>query len=231
MLDALQYMVDRSDRFLALAWEHLLLVAAGVGVAAAIGIPLGVLIARRPRWAGTVLGVSNTLQTVPVLAMIGVVMLFTGLGKDTAVICIAAYSLMPIVRNTYVGITSIDSAVVDAARAMGMTPRQLLLHVQVPLALPAIAAGLRTGALVGMGTASVMSLVAAGGLGAEIFMGLSRISNRIILAGIFALVALTLLLDAVMGLITWLLTSPGIRTTGPRRRSVAASRRRVGIGA
>jgi osmoprotectant transport system permease protein len=185
--------------------QHLGLVgAATTFIGVAVGVPLGVAITRRPRARVIVLGVANVLQTVPSLALFGFLLplpLLGGIGAGTAVVALVVYALLPIVRNTFVGITTIDPAVRDAAVGMGMTDRQILRLVELPLAMPVILAGVRTATVIGVGIATIAAAIGAGGLGDFIFRGLAMVDNAVILAGAVPAAALALVLDGVLHLI------------------------------
>ena len=155
-------------------------------MAVAVGVPLGILAARRPRVGAPIVWLANAAQTIPSLAMFGFLLplpFIGGLGARVAIIVLIVYALLPIVRTTIAGIRSVDRALVEAGTALGMTPRQLLRQVQLPLALPSIVAGIRVAAVIGVGTATIAAAVGAGGLGEYIFRGLSMVDPTVILAG------------------------------------------------
>jgi osmoprotectant transport system permease protein len=181
---------------------HVALVAVSTLVATAIGVPLGVLLTRRPRWRGPVLGLANVLQTVPSLALFGFLIplpLLGGIGARTAVVALVVYALLPVVRNTYTGIAGVDPAVREAARGMGMTDGELLRLVELPLAAPVILAGVRIATVVGVGTATIAAAIGAGGLGVYIFRGVATVNDTLILAGALPAAALALAADALLG--------------------------------
>jgi osmoprotectant transport system permease protein len=184
--------------------QHLGLVGAATLVGVAIGVPLGIVITRRPRARVVVLGIANVLQTVPSLALFGFLLplpLLGGVGAGTAIVALVVYALLPIVRNTFVGITTIDPAVRDAAVGMGMTDRQILRLVELPLAMPVILAGVRTATVIGVGIATIAAAIGAGGLGDFIFRGLAMVDNAVILAGAVPAAALALTLDGALHMI------------------------------
>ena len=198
-MEFLNYLGNNSDRIIRLTIEHLELVGIAVFVAAAIGIPLGVAASRQPvlrRWS---LALANVLQTVPSLALFGFLIPATGIGARTAIIALALYALLPILHNTCVGIAGVDRAVIEAARGMGMTPAQMLLHVELPLAMRVILAGVRVAAVTSVGVATIAAAVGAGGLGTFIFQGLTMVNNNVILAGAIPAALLALLADAAFG--------------------------------
>jgi osmoprotectant transport system permease protein len=198
-MEFLTYIMHNSDRVLRLTVEHLELVGISIFAATAIGIPLGVAASRNAtlkRWS---LGFANVTQTVPSLALFGFLIPATGIGASTAVIALALYALLPILRNTCVGIAGVDRAVIEAALGMGMTRRQMLWQVELPLAMGVILAGLRVATVTSVGVATIAAAVGAGGLGTFIFQGLSMVNNNVILAGAVPAAILAVLADAGFG--------------------------------
>jgi osmoprotectant transport system permease protein len=194
----LQFLASHRDEFLSLVGQHLVLVGISTAVAILIGVPAGVLAARRPRLGAPLVWLVNAAQTIPSLAMFGFLLplpLIGGLGARVAITVLIIYALLPIVRTTVAGITSVDPSLVEAGTALGMTPGQLLRQVQLPLALPSIVAGIRVAAVIGVGTATIAAAVGAGGLGEYIFRGLSMVDPTVILAGAIPAAVLALALD------------------------------------
>ncbi len=189
----LQHRADVAFRTL----QHLGLVAASVGISVLLGVPLGIMVARRVSLRTPVLGVANVLQTIPSLALFGFLLAvpLIGLGARNAIIALVAYCLLPIIRNTYTGIAGVDRAVVEAARGMGMTDLQLLRVVELPLAAPVLLAGIRVAAVIGVGITTIAAAIGAGGLGVFIFRGLSMVDNGVIMAGAVPAALLALLVD------------------------------------
>jgi len=184
--------------------QHLLLVLVSTGVAVALGVPLGVLAVRRPRLGQPLLVAASVAQTIPSLALLGFLLplpFVGGVGPRTALVALTLYALLPIVRTTAAGLRSIDPSVIESGVAMGMTSRQLLTMVELPLALPSIVAGIRVATVVGVGTATIAAAIGAGGLGEYIFRGLSMVDTTTILAGALPAAALALGAD---GLLAWL---------------------------
>ncbi len=179
--------------------EHMVLVSISILIAVAIGLPFGVWIARREGPRPWVLGSANIVQTLPSLALFGFLIPFVGIGNKTAVVALVLYSLLPIIRNTYTGITGVDRAVVEAARGLGMTDRQLLWNVEIPLSLPVILAGIRVATVISVGLATIAGAIGAGGLGTYIFRGLSMVNNNVILAGAVPASILALIADTGLG--------------------------------
>src|SRR4051812_9025703 len=175
-----------TSELLSLIERHLLLVGVSTLVAIAIGVPAGIAAARRPRAGRAILAVTNAAQTIPSLALLGFLLplpFVGGVGSRVAIAALILYALLPIVRGTVAGLSSVDASVVAAGVTMGMTSRQLLWMVELPLALPAIVAGIRVATVIGVGTATVAAAVGAGGLGEYIFRGLSMVDSTVILAG------------------------------------------------
>jgi osmoprotectant transport system permease protein len=198
-MEFINYMMRNSDRVFQLTLEHLQLVGIAIFAATAIGIPLGIAAAQGPtlkRWS---LAFANVMQTVPSLALFGFLIPVTGIGARTAVIALALYALLPILRNTCAGIAGVDRAVIEAARGMGMTRAQMLWQVELPLAIRVILAGVRVAAVTSVGVATIAAAVGAGGLGTFIFQGLTMVNNNVILAGAIPAAVLALLADAGFG--------------------------------
>lgn len=191
-----------------LVLEHVWLVGISTLLAVAIGLPLGILLTRRPSLRKPILGGANVMQTVPSLALFGLLMPVPWLGERAdrlVILALTLYALLPIIRNTYAGITGVDAAVVEAGRGMGMTDLQLLFQVQLPLALGVIIAGVRVATVVSVGVATIAAAVGAGGLGEYIFRGLAMVNNQLILAGAIPAAALALFADIALGFIERLL--------------------------
>jgi len=182
-----------------LTLEHLALVSASIFLAAALGVPLGIALTRRPAWRSAALGFANVLQTVPSLALFGFLIPLTGVTARTAVLALTLYALLPILRNTCVGIAGVDRNVIEAARAMGMTSRQMLWQVELPLSLRVILAGVRVATVICVGVATIAAAIGAGGLGMYIFRGVSMVSHPVILAGAIPAALLAILADASLG--------------------------------
>jgi osmoprotectant transport system permease protein len=185
-----------------LTFEHLWMVAVSTLLAVAVGIPLGILITRRPVLYKPVIAIANIIQTVPSLALFGFLLPAPWIGERAgrlAVLALMLYALLPLIRNTYVGIKGVDVAIVEAARGMGMTDRQLLFQVELPLAASVILAGIRVAVVLSVGLATIAAAIGAGGLGELIFRGLSMVNNSVILAGAIPAALMALLADVVLG--------------------------------
>jgi osmoprotectant transport system permease protein len=187
-----------------LTMEHLWLIGAAMLAATAIAVPVGIALTRSPRWAKPVIGIANILQTIPSLAMFGFLLPLPWLGDRAAriaIVALTAYALLPILRNTYAGIRGIDPAVLEVARALGLTDLQRLYMVELPLAMSFILAGLRTATVTCVGIATIAAAVGAGGLGELIFRGVASVDNRLVLAGAIPAALLALVADAALGLL------------------------------
>ncbi|MTJ22971.1 ABC transporter permease subunit [Dolichospermum sp. UHCC 0352] len=181
--------------------EHLILVIISLAIAISIGLPVGIFITRQPKLASPILGLANAIQTIPSLAIFGFLIsvpFLGGIGKTPAIFALTLYALLPIIRNTYIGINSINPAIKEAGIGMGMTDQQLLLQVEIPLALPVILAGVRVATVISVGIATIAAAVGGGGLGVFIFRGISTVNNELILAG--AVPAAVIALSADFGL-------------------------------
>ncbi len=181
--------------------EHLILTIASMVLATTIGITIGILLTRFEKLSNPVLGIVGVIQTIPSLALLGFLLPVFGIGVTPAIIALFLYGLLPIVRNTYTGITEVDPSVKDASIGMGMTNAQLLRYVELPLAFPVILAGIRTATVINVGIATLCALIAAGGLGEFIFRGISLNNQHMILAGAIPASILAVLLDATIGFI------------------------------
>lgn len=184
-----------------LTLEHLWLVAGSMLLAVLIGLPLGILLTRRPGLNKPILGSANVVQTIPSLALFGFLLPMPWLGERAdrlAITALTLYALLPIIQNTYTGIRGVDPAVREAARGMGMTDKQLLLQVELPLALGVILAGVRVATVITVGIATIAAAIGAGGLGEFIFRGLAMVDNRVILAGAVPAAAMALVADSIL---------------------------------
>ena len=184
--------------------EHLELVLLSTSIAVLIGIPTGILLTRNHKLQGPVLGVANVMQTIPSLALFGFLIplpFIGGVGARTALVALVVYALLPIIRNTYAGIAGVDPAVREAGRGMGMTDRELLTMVELPLAAGVILSGIRVATVIGVGVATIAAAVGAGGLGVYIFRGVAVVNDTLILAGALPAAVLALAADGLLGLV------------------------------
>jgi osmoprotectant transport system permease protein len=201
-------MVDEIAR---LAVEHISMTLSAVAIAVAIGLPTGVLLVHQSRLRPWVLGFASVMQTVPSLALFGFLIplpFIGGIGKRTAIIALVLYALLPIVRSTLTGILSIDPAVLESARAMGMSGWQLIREVELPLASASILAGIRIAAVTTVGTTTIAAAIGAGGLGTLVFRGLATVDTQQILAGAVPAAVIALIADGGLGWIERKLASP-----------------------
>ena len=197
-----QFMLHNRAEVLELSVEHLWLVGVSTLLAVLVGIPLGILVTRWPALNKPVLGGANIIQTIPSLALFGFLLPVPWIGARAdrlAILALALYALLPLIRNTCVGIQSVDPAVVEAGRGMGLTDRQLLFQVELPLALGVIIAGVRVATVISVGLATIAAAIGAGGLGEYIFRGLAMVNNQVILAGAIPAAAMALLADVSLG--------------------------------
>ncbi|MDZ8055666.1 MAG: ABC transporter permease [Aulosira sp. ZfuVER01] len=182
--------------------EHLLMVGIAIVIAILIGIPLGILITRQTQLRQPILGIANILQTIPSLALFGLLIpvpIIGGIGVVPAIVALTLYSLLPIIRNTYTGITGVDPAIREAGRGMGMTDRELLFQVEIPLAMGVILAGVRVATVIAIGIATIAAAIGAGGLGVFIFRGIAVVNNQLILAGAIPAAVIALIADFGIG--------------------------------
>ncbi len=199
-----QFFAGHRVEILAATREHLTLVLIAMAIAVAIGVPLGLALVTHPRWRAAALAVASIFQTIPSLALFGFLIplpFLGGIGARTAIVALVLYALLPILRNTYVGLTGIDPAIIEAAEAMGMTERQILFRVRLPLATSFILAGVRTATVITIGVATIAAAIGAGGLGTFIFRGVAMVSDAVILAGAIPAALLALLADFLLGLL------------------------------
>lgn len=203
-MNVIQYFERHPDEILQATVEHIWLVGIAMLIAVAIGVPLGILVARRPWLSKPILGSANVAETIPSLALFGFLLPVPWLGDRAARLAIAAlalYALLPIIRNTAAGIASIDPAVREAARGMGMTPRQILFKVELPLSVSTVLAGVRVATVLTIGIATIAAAIGAGGLGEYIFRGLAMVNNSLILAGAIPAALLALAADFFLGVL------------------------------
>src|SRR5690349_24232356 len=203
-MNVVRFIVQNHTQVLQLTLEHLWLVGVSTAFAVLIGVPLGIVIALRPRLNKPVLASANVIQTIPSLALFGFLLPVPWLGERVdrlAILALTLYALLPIIRNTYAGIRGVDAAVVEAGRGMGLTESQLLLQVELPLAVSVMLSGVRVAVVISVGLATIAAAIGAGGLGEFIFRGLAMVDDRVILAG--AIPAAVLALGADLG-VGWL---------------------------
>lgn len=222
-----EFISQNSLEILSLTREHIFLVFVSTAIAVGIGVPLGILLTRNESLKMPVLGFANIMQTVPSLALFGLLIpiSFIGIGATAAIIALTLYSFLPIIRNTVTGISGVDRKVKEAAVAMGMTDLQILKMVELPLAAPVILTGIRVAVVIAVGVATIAAAVGAGGLGTYIFRGLRQNDNNLLLAGAVFSALLALLADLALGQIEKSYSLEGLRNRGSatRRKIIAAA--------
>jgi osmoprotectant transport system permease protein len=199
-----EYFSRHGSEILAATTQHVWLTGITMLLAVAIGVPLGIVVARRPWLSKPILGSANVAETIPSLALFGFLLPLPWLGERAdriAIVALTLYALLPIIRNTAAGITGVDPAVREAARGMGMTEWQILLRVELPLAFSTMLAGIRVATVWTIGIATIAAAVGAGGLGEYIFRGLAMVNDQVILAGAIPAAALALVADVLLGLL------------------------------
>jgi osmoprotectant transport system permease protein len=197
-----EFILRNRSEVLERSGEHMVLVCASMAISLAIGLPLGIALVSRARLQRWVIGVANVVQTIPSLALFGFLIpvpWIGGVGASTAIVALSLYALLPILRNTCTGIAGVDPAVIESARGMGMTPRQVLWQVQLPLAAPVLLAGIRVATAICIGVTTIAAAIGAGGLGVFIFRGLAMVNNQVILAGAIPAACLAIAADSGLG--------------------------------
>lgn len=198
LVNLLTIFQTRYDDIILASWEHLQLTFISLFIANLIAIPLGILLTRHKKWAEPVIGVTAVFQTIPSLALLGFMIPLLGIGSMPAIIALTIYGLLPILRNTYTGITGVAPAAVEAGAGMGMTSLQVLFMVELPMALPVIMAGVRTATVLIVGVATLAALIGAGGLGDLIFRGIAMANSSLILAGALPAAFLAIVFDFLL---------------------------------
>jgi len=201
----------RGGDLLAATGQHMQLVLISMAIAILVGVPLGIIVSRYPVLKTLILGGAGILQTIPSLALLGFMIPIFGIGLNTAIAALFLYSLLPIIRNTFAGIQDVDRAMIEAARGMGMTNRQILFKIEIPLSLSVIMAGIRTATVINIGTATLAAFIGAGGLGDFIFLGIQRNIDALILMGAIPAAILALILDFLLGRMEKLTTPKGLK--------------------
>jgi osmoprotectant transport system permease protein len=212
MANFIETIQSRSDLIQQAFLEHIYLSFVALAIGIAIALPLGILIARYRKYAEPVIGVTAVFQTIPSLALFGFLVPVIGIGSNTALIALIIYALLPILRNTYTGITSVDTSIIEAGRGMGMTRTQLLRQIEFPLALPFIMAGIRTATVLTVGIATLATFVGAGGLGDVIYRGLQSYNNALVLAGALPVALLAITFDLVLKWVEKKATPKGMKS-------------------
>lgn len=198
--------------------QHLFLVGVALGLGIIVAVPLGIILTRFPRWSSPVIAVVSIIQTIPSLVFFALLIPFLGIGLQPALIVLGLYSLLPILRNTYVGLRSVDPALIDASRGQGMTSWEILYMVELPLTAPIIVAGIRLAAIYLVSWATIAALIGAGGLGDLIFSGIDSYDTTLLLAGAIPTALLALVVGFLFGRIRRLVTPRGLRAEVVTRR-------------
>ena len=204
-------MMNNLDRILLKSLEHLTIASTALLLSLLVAIPLGIILTRQERLAPMVLGLANVIMTIPSLALLAFMLPFLGIGNKPAIAALSLYALMPIMRNTYTGITKVPSSLIEAGRGMGMTDFQLLYSVELPLALAVILAGIRTTFVILIGWATMAAFIGGGGLGQLIWSGLTNLNYNLILSGAIPAALLALLADFILGHLESWLTPQGLK--------------------
>lgn len=211
-LSLYEFFYYRIDELIAALFKHIQITGTAVGLAILVGVPVGIMITRKRNIADLVINIANVFQTLPSLALFGLIIPFLGIGVVPSVFVLFLYALLPIIKNTYIGITNVDPATIEAGVGMGMTSNQILTMIEVPLALPVIMGGIRVSTVINIGTATIAALIGAGGLGSFIFKGLSMNNNNMILMGAIPAAVLAIVVDFIFGKIEKALIPKGIQS-------------------
>ena len=206
----IQYIVDNYQLIVQKAGQHIVLAGIGVLIACAIGIPTGFLITNSRRASNIVINIANIFQTIPALAIFAFGIPLLGIGTKPAIFALVLYALLPIIKNTLIGINNVDPAIIEAARGMGMSKSQIMFKVEVPLAISVIMGGVRIATVTGIGIATIGAFIGAGGLGQLIFQGVGMVNYNMVVAGAIFSSLLALLADFILGILESKLTSKGI---------------------
>lgn len=205
------YMINNLDRIFLRSLEHLTIATSALLLSLLVAIPLGIILTRQEKLAPMVLGLANIIMTIPSLALLAFMLPFLGIGNKPAIAALSLYALMPIMRNTYTGITKVPSSLIEAGRGMGMTDFQLLYSVELPMALSVILAGVRTTFVILIGWATMAAFIGGGGLGQLIWSGLTNLNYNLILSGAIPAALLALLADFILGHMENWLTPQGLK--------------------
>ncbi len=211
MNDFIHTIVDRSDLIIDSFGQHIFLSFVALFVGVLISLPLGMFVARYRKYAETIIGITAVFQTIPSLALFGFLVPLIGIGSKTALVALIIYALLPILRNTYAGLTSVDGSIIEAGKGMGMTKNQILIKIELPLALPFIMAGIRTATVLTVGIATLATFVGAGGLGDVIYRGLQTYNNALVLAGALPVALLAIMFDIILKIFEKRVTPKGLK--------------------
>jgi osmoprotectant transport system permease protein len=198
IIDMFKLLFDRSEFFFDLLVEHFMLVIISVAIIGVVGLTLGILMTLNKKIANILLFITSFLYTIPSIAMFGILVAITGIGNKSAIVALVLYGLLPIIRNTYVGITEVNKDIIEAAKGMGTTKKQLLFKIQLPLASPVIFAGFRTMVIMTISLGGIASFIGAGGLGVAIYRGITTYNTEMIFAGSFLVAAFAIISDIIL---------------------------------
>jgi len=225
----ISFVIDRKTEIIDLFIQHIQLTIFSIAIAVAIAIPLGILIVRYRKLSTPVIGLANVIQSVPSLALLGFLIPVLGIGSKPAIIMVVLYSLLPIVKNTFTGLTNISPALVEAADGMGLTNTQVLLKVRFPLAMPIIMSGIRISSVTAVGLMTIAAFIGAGGLGYLVFSGVQTVNNNMILAGAIPACFLAIFLDFIIGKVENIVVPEGIKVSTPsnskKKKTIFASKK------
>ena len=219
MNSLLQYVISQKTQILDLLVQHIYLTITAIGIAILIGVPLGILVSRVKFLRKPIIGFVNLVQAVPSMALLGLLIPILGIGSTPAIFMVVVYSLLPIVKNTYTGISGIDPVVLESAKGIGLTKNQSLFKIQLPLALPIIMSGIRISAVTAVGLMTLAAFIGAGGLGYLVFSGVQTVNNNMILAGAIPACILALIIDFIFGKIEVAVTPVGLLSNGKKNNN------------
>ena len=221
------YLTENRTQIFSLLLEHIRLTTIAVGLSIMIGVPLGILISYIKKLNKPVLGIASVIQAIPSMALLGFAIPILGIGTLPAIVIVILYSLLPIIKNTYTGLSNINPQTIEVARGIGLTKMQILFRIQIPLALPVIMAGVRISAVTGVGLMTMAAFIGAGGLGYLVYSGIRTVNNFQILAGAIPACILALLVDFLVSLVENLVTPLSLKKTEAQTvQQVKATRRR-----
>lgn len=219
MNSLLQYVISQKTQILDLLVQHIYLTITAIGIAILIGVPLGILVSRVKFLRKPIIGFVNLVQAVPSMALLGLLIPILGIGSTPAIFMVVVYSLLPIVKNTYTGISGIDPVVLESAKGIGLTKNQSLFKIQLPLALPIIMSGIRISAVTAVGLMTLAAFIGAGGLGYLVFSGVQTVNNNMILAGAIPACILALIVDFIFGKIEVAVTPKGLSNDNKKKNT------------
>ena len=226
-MSTFQYFAQNAGQILKYFLEHIQLTGIAVCISLLIGVPLGIMICRLQKLSKLILGLSNVVQAIPSMALLGFLIPILGIGVKPAIVAVILYSLLPIIKNTYTGIRNIDKDIIESATGIGLTKWQILRKIQIPLALPMIMAGVRISAVTAVGLVTIAAFIGAGGLGFLVFSGIRTVNNNQILAGAIPACLLALVVDYIAGLVEKLVTPISIQETASRSKKDVKKNRKM----